>query len=389
MSEFPHVRVEGSARERGRQYGETARERVRASIDAYRDVFSHYAGLGWMTVQGQARRYLSAIEAFGHSYVLEMRGIAEGADVDFEDILAINTRTEIMFAAKARAAQETGRTPAECTSFGVLPEASETGHTLVGQNWDWLPHSFETCLVLEVRQEEGPDFVTVVEAGLLAKTGMNSSGVGVCANALVSDADLGTPGIPFHLVLRGLFDAENLSDALTVAQQGFRSSSGNYVLAHEDGIAVSVEAAPGDFSRLFLVFPEKGILLHTNHFLAPGYDGKDVGLWVMPDSPFRLERIRSAVADAGGRVSLDTFREALTDHANYPSGVCCHPDERFSVYDQGATVASILMDLDERRMWVSDGQPCTFPYRELDYTAFLSKPSPIRPAAERPSKVRV
>ena len=389
MSEFPHIRVEGSARERGRQYGESARARVRTSIDAYRDVFAHYAGLGWMTVQGQARRYLAAIEAYNHNYVQEMRGIAEGADVDFEDILALNTRTEVMFAAKARAAQEHTRMPAECTSFAVIPQASAGGHTLIGQNWDWLPHSFETCMVLEVRQDEGPDFVTVVEAGLLAKTGMNSSGVGVCANALVSDADQGLPGIPFHLVLRGLFDAENLSDALTTAQQGFRSSSGNYLLAHHDGIAVSVEGAPGDFSRLFMVFPENGILLHTNHFLSPAYDGKDVGLWVMPDSPFRLERIRSLVSGTGPVVSLMTFRDALADHANYPSGVCCHPDARFAVYDQGATVASVLMDLDERRMWLSDGQPCTAAYRELNYTEFLSKPSPIRPAAGDPTRISV
>ena len=389
MSEFPHIRVEGSARERGRQYGESARARVRTSIDAYRDVFAHYAGLGWMTVQGQARRYLAAIEAYNHNYVQEMRGIAEGADVDFEDILAINTRSEVMFAAKARAAQEHARMPAECTSFAVIPRASANGHTLIGQNWDWLPHSFETCMVLEVRQDAGPDFVTVVEAGLLAKTGMNSSGVGVCANALVSDADQGLPGVPFHLVLRGLFDAENLSDALTVAQQGFRSSSGNYLLAHQDGISVSLEGAPGDFSRLFMVFPENGILLHTNHFLSQAYDGKDVGLWVMPDSPFRLERIRSLVAGTGPVVSLTTFRDALADHANYPSGVCCHPDARFAVYDQGATVASVLMDLDERRMWLSDGQPCSAPYRELNYVEFLSKPSPIRPAANDPARVSV
>ena len=36
-------------------------------------------------------------------------------------------------------------------------------------------------------QDDGPDFVTVVEAGLLAKTGMNSSGIGLATNALVTD----------------------------------------------------------------------------------------------------------------------------------------------------------------------------------------------------------
>ena len=41
---FPHVRVEGTARERGAGYGEQAADRVRRWIDAYRDVFRHYAG---------------------------------------------------------------------------------------------------------------------------------------------------------------------------------------------------------------------------------------------------------------------------------------------------------------------------------------------------------
>jgi isopenicillin-N N-acyltransferase-like protein len=385
MSEFPHVRVSGSPRERGRQYGEASRERVHISVDAYRDVFAHYAGWDWAKVTDEALRYVEPVRAFDERYLEEMHGVAEGADVAFDDVLAINTRTEIMFAAKARAAGGQGQTPAECTSFAVLPEASGDGHTLIGQNWDWLLHSFDTCVVLEVQQDDRPDFVTVVEAGLLAKTGMNSSGIGLCANALVSDADRGVPGVPFHLLLRGILDAENLSDALAVLQRGFRSSSANYLVGHRDGIAVDIEGAPGDFSRLFLLFPERGVLAHTNHFLSPSFDGKDVSLWVMPDSPFRLERIRSQVAAAGAALTIGTFQSALADHANYPSAVCCHPDTRDAVPDQGATVASILMDLDERRMWLADGQPCSHPYRVLEYGDFLSKPSRIGVAEERPA----
>ena len=385
MNEFPRVRVAGPPRDRGRRYGEATRDRVRLSVDAYRDVFAAYAGWEWAKVTEEALRYVEPVRAFGERYLDEMRGLAEGAGVAFEDVLAINTRTEIMFAAKARTAEDRGRAPGECTSFAVLPEASADGHTLIGQNWDWLLHSFDTCVVLEVEQDEGPDFVTVVEAGLLAKTGMNSSGIGLCANALVSDSDRGVPGIPFHLLLRGILDAENLSDALTVLQSGYRSSSANYLLAHRDGIAVDVEGAPGDFARLFLLFPEGGLVTHTNHFLSPSYDGKDVSLWVMPDSPFRLERIRAAVAAAGPSISIETFQTALADHANYPSGVCCHPDARMAPHDQGATVASILMDLDARRLWVADGQPCTHPYRVLDYAGFLSKPSAVRPAAATPA----
>ncbi|MBI3647824.1 MAG: peptidase C45 [Actinobacteria bacterium] len=383
MGSFPHVRVEGPARERGRQYGEQAAGRVRRSIEAYGEVFRHYAGWGWETVKAEAARYREPIERFGARYLEEIAGIAEGAGVGFEDVLALNVRTEVMFAAKARAAELEGRRVGECSAFAVLPEASAGGHTLIGQNWDWLLHSFETVVVLETRQDEGPDFVTVVEAGLLAKTGMNSSGIGLATNALVTEIDRGEPGVPYHLVLRGILDSENISDALTVAQRGFRSSSANYLVASADGLAVDVEAVPGDFSALHIVFPTGGVLLHTNHFLAPTFDRKDVSLWVMPDSPFRLERLRSAVEGVGGGLTIDHFRSFLANHANHPSGICCHPDARMDPHDQGATVASVLMDLDRKTMWVADGHPCSSPYRELDYATFLSKPSPV--STERPA----
>lgn len=379
MEPFPHVKVSGGPFERGRAYGEQARERIAMSIAAYGEVFRAYADWDWAQVREQAARYEAPIHALSGRYVEEMRGIAEGAGTDLQDILSINVRTEVMFAAKARAAERSGGTtrPGECSAFAVLPTASDSGHTLIGQNWDWLLHCFDTVVVLEAEQDEGPNFVSVVEAGLLAKTGMNSSGIGVATNALVTEDDRGEPGIPYHVLLRAFMDCETISDALTVAQQAFRSSSANYLLAHRDGMAVDLETTPGDFSRIFLVFPAEGVLLHTNHYRAPAFDRKDVSRWVMPDSPFRLERLTTEVG-AAGKVSLDLFRRLLSDHANYPSGVCCHPDERAALHDRGATVASVLMDLDDRRMWVSDGQPCTNPYRELALGGLLDKPSPVR-----------
>lgn len=374
---YPHIRVEGGPRERGRQYGEQARERVRLSLEAYADVFVHYAGWDWPKVTSEARRYEPAIAAYDGRYLEELRGIAEGADVPYEDVLALNVRTEVMFAGTARQAAQVAR-PHECSAFAVLPPASADGHTLVGQNWDWLLHCFETVVVLEARQEEGPDFVTVVEAGLLAKTGLNSSGIGLATNALVTDLDVGEPAVPYHVVLRAILDAETISDALVAVQRAPRSSSANYLVAHDDGIAVDIEAAPGDFSRLRLLFPEEGVLLHTNHFLAPGLAAKDVSVWAMPDSPFRLERLREAVAAERGSLSPETFARLLGDHVNFPLGVCCHPDTRLDVHDRGATVASVVMDLDARRLWLADGHPCTTPYRELDYAELLSKPSPLR-----------
>jgi isopenicillin-N N-acyltransferase-like protein len=377
---FPHVQVTGGPHERGRAYGEQARARIARSIAAYREVFLAYAGWDWAQVRREAAGYEAPIAQFDLRYLEEMRGIAEGAGVDLLDVLSINVRTEVMFAAKARAAEAAGdgRRQGECSAFAVLPEAAADGHTLLGQNWDWLLHCFETVVVLEAEQDEGPNFVTVVEAGLLAKTGMNSAGLGVTTNALVTQDDRGEPGIPYHVLLRAFRDCETMPDALDVAQRAPRSSSANYLLAHRDGMAVDLETMPGDFSRILLLFPEDGVLVHTNHYRSPAFDRKDVSRWVMPDSPFRLERLASAVRAEQGSLSLDTFRRVLGDHANFPSGVCCHPDARMDVHDQGATVASVLMDLDERRIWLADGHPCTAPYRELELGSLLDKPSAVQ-----------
>jgi isopenicillin-N N-acyltransferase like protein len=377
MTEYPHVHVEGAAEQRGRQYGEQARQRVRRSVSAYRDVFAALAGWDWDTVRAEAARFEAPIAAFGPQYLAEMRGIADGAATDFGDVLAINVRTEVMFAAKARQAAASTRGAAECSAFAVAPAPGRTGPTLLGQNWDWLPHTADTVVVLEARQDDAPDFVTVVEAGLLAKTGMNSSGLGLVTNALVTSEDLGQPGLPYHLLLRAIMDCQNVSDAISVLQAGFRSSSANYLLAHRDGIVIDVEACPGDFSRLYLLYPgDDGVILHTNHFLADRFAGRDASVWAMPDSPVRLQRLQAGVR-AAHCPSLTTFRALLADHANYPSGVCCHPDARMPRYDQGMTAASVLMDLDAQRMWICDGNPCTAPYRALDYSRLLAKPSPV------------
>src|SRR3954453_6134819 len=218
-----------------------------------------------------------------------------------------------MFAAKARDAK---RRVGECSAFAVTSTRSAEGHTLIGQNWDWLLHSAQTVVVVEARQPDRPDYVTGVGAGLLAKTGMNSSGIGLVTNALVSGDDRGTPGVPYHVALRAILDADTVSDAYAVLQGAARSSSANYLIAHRDGQAVNVEGAPGEFDALFLTFPDKGLLLHTNHFVSGGHRGRDVGLWVMPDSPFRLERLREHLG--GGAVAVVEGREARACRSRRP-----------------------------------------------------------------------
>lgn len=369
---IPVVRVSGGPRERGLQYGEQARERVLGSVAAYTEVFAHYATWDWERVTAEALRYLDAIGAFAPDQVEEMEGIAEGAGLGLADVLAINVRTEIMFAAKARTLGATIPRVAECSAFALV---DDDGGTFLGQNWDWVPHAFDTVVRLEAAPDRGPSYVTVVEAGLLCKFGMNSAGIGLCCNALVSSSDVGEPGIPFHVMLRALISCTTLGEAYATVQRGLRSSSANYLMADASGLAVDFECEAGDLTRVSLLEPDdRGLILHTNHFVAPTR-GLDVGRWTFPDSPLRLQRLRRAARLAERISPPDWFAAVAQDHAGHPAGVCCHPDPSLPRAEQGATVVSTIMDLATSRMTLWEGLPCSTEPVELDYRAIWGPPT--------------
>lgn len=360
----PIIRVSGSARDRGIAYGSQARDRIQVSLEGYERIFAHYAHWDWSQVTAEAALYEPAIEAFDAMQLEEIDGIAAGAGVDFADILAINVRTEIMFAAKARAFDATLPRFAECSSFAVV---ADDGSTYIGENWDWSRHAFDSIVRLESTPSDGPSFATVVEAGLLCKFGMNSAGLGLACNALVSSLDAGEPGVPFHVLLRALISATSPVEAFEILQRSTRSSSGNYVVAHADGLAMDFECEAGDRTRISLIRPDtRGVILHTNHFLAP-IRGNDVGLWNFPDSPFRMQRLERALRQADQVAPPDWFVDAARDHAGHPYGVCCHPDERMPLAEQGATIVSTVMDVSRGVMSLWDGNPCTAVRMDIDY----------------------
>lgn len=389
-STYPHVRTKGGPCERGRSYGEQAREHVGRSIEAYAPVFEYYAGLSWQEARDEAHRFAEPIADYQPSYLEELRGIAEGASVELDDLLALNLRSEIIDAGNCMRARRQARTTeataaaahpkvvvefgkggGQCSSLVALPDVTLSGHTLIGQNWDWLTHARHTTIVLEAEQDDGPNYVTVVEAGLLAKTGMNAAGLGLVTNSVTSDRDSGSLGLPYHVCLRSLLDAGTMTDAVARLQKASRASSANYLLGHADGLAINVEATPGDFSRLSFDAPRDGVFTHTNHFISRSFEGIDIGLSQVPDSLFRLQRLTEAVRRLGSAITPEGLQGAFADHANYPLGVCTHPKEGAAAVERWATIASLVMDLDTRRLWLADGNPCETSYRELDYSGFL------------------
>lgn len=341
---YPRLSAKGSPFARGGEYGAQARREIAHCIASYRALWRHRAGLEWDTALGQASRFQGAIARFAPECIDEMRGIAHGAGVPYEHILALNCRSELMFAAQNKAG--------ECTSFAVARE----GRLIVGQNWDWVPFAREVAVVLSVEER----YTTVVEAGMLAKVGFNAAGLVLCTNTLVSTTDTARSGVPYHVILRRLLDMETFADARSLLESTERALSANYLIGHRDGQVGNFECAGGGRATMRFTEPQDGVIAHANHFLDRHLAATDSYVRQHPHSLTRCADLRKSLETAR---TVEALKAALRNHDHAPNGVCSHPDPEANPLNARTTVASMVADLTAGDVWIADGPPCSNDYR--------------------------
>lgn len=335
---FPLIELSGAPEARGASYGLQAAERVRRSLGHYHAQLSQ-SGLDGGRIHDLARGFASRVEAFDPAYVAEMRGIARGAGVAFEDVMLLNCRTEILQLAKRGAPTEDD--PDGCTGAILLPEATADGALLHGQNWDWKSECAETGVVLRIRRDDGPDILTFVEAGGLARAGLNAAGIAVTANYLESDRDYLQEGVPLALLRRKALEQSQVALAIRTFYATPKSASNNIMVSHAAGFAIDIECAPDES---FLLEPQDGILVHANHWRSPAALAKlkDTGIASTPDSIYRDRRVLDALRAKRGQLTMDDLRAAFLDDWQSPWSVCRPPRMNMGG-NLSATVAMILM----------------------------------------------
>jgi len=343
----PLIELSGAPYERGRDYGRKAQARIVKGIAHYSSQLKSQS-IGPAEIKGLVNDYLPVIENFDASFVVEMRGIAEGANVSFEEIALLNARTEILKMAsrpdlRARLAASLAKEePDGCTGVVVMPGATRDGKLIHAQDWDWKAECAETAVVLRIRRDDGPDVLTFVEAGGLARCGMNSAGIAITANYLESDRDYSQVGVPLALIRRKVLDTEHVALAMRAVYATAKSASNNMMVSHKGGVAIDFECAPDE---TFQVLPANGMIVHANHWQSAVALSKlkDTGIANTPDSLYRDMRVRDLLTPHVGSITTDNVKNALFDDFATPWSVCRPPRQGLTT-NLSATVAMIVME---------------------------------------------
>ena len=311
---FPLIDLSGSPRERGRSHGKAAADRLRRGARMYAESLLK-SGVDWKELERRAEAMVPAIEKFDPAYVEEMRGIAEGAGEPFAAVMLMNARTEMVAAARRQHAAK--HFPDGCTAALALPEASADGVLLHGQNWDWRAECAETGVVLRIRSDDGPDILTFTEAGGLARSGLNSAGIGLTANALECDRDYQRgAGVPLPFIRRKVLESAHLAQAVQTIVATPKPGSNHMAVSHCGGEAFGFECAPDE---TFWLAPERGLYVHANHWIAESARAKvkDTGLAETPCSIYRDKRVREQLA----RRSAASSRSRISAPPSSTTGV--------------------------------------------------------------------
>ncbi len=362
------VHVDGPPFEQGRQHGLALGEQIAHNLDLYYDRFLREGKLEPAEARARAERFVPLLE--GHPYADTLAGVAAGSGLDPIDILALNVRYELLYYQYTACA--IGQ-PDGCTAFAVLPGASANGHLLLGQNWDWIPDV--RGAVLHARDADGLETLSFTEAGIVGgKIGLNSAGLGLTVNGLLSTVDDWSRLVaPFHVRCYDILRSRRLHDAVSIVADQPRACSANFLIAQAPDDAVDIEASP-DVVRQHAP-AESAFIVHTNHFVDPRALGiVEPQVERRPHSHQRLARFQTLLGERAP-VAVGDLEAALRDHDNHPDGVCRHENVEDPPEEWCVTVTSAIMDLEERALWLTDGPPCEHLYEatSLAHTALLGR----------------
>jgi isopenicillin-N N-acyltransferase-like protein len=346
----PIVNVHGTHYEMGCQIGEDRREQIHHSLQNARDLIQgtyNYLELTWEGATIQARKYMPFAEEAYPNYVDEIRGMANGAGVNFDDLAVLNAMEAVTMDALHLT---------KCTSFAVNGDRTADGHVLLAHNEDWLPEDEDDVYLVHAIPDKEPPFLAMTYGGLIPNIGVNAFGIAqACDSVYPNDSRIGLPRL---LVSRAVLAARTPGGAIRRTLVPRRAAGYNHLIAHESGELYSVEVSARNFA---ILYAHENYIVHTNHYLAPNMqaiESEPDELIATRVRYFRVERLLKK----NTLHSVHTLQTIQRDHVNHPSSVCNHADTLTDPLDREKTINAMVIDLTARAMHIAWGNPCSNQY---------------------------
>lgn len=294
-----------------------------------------------------------SIERWTPGLLDEVRGIADGAGVDFETMYAFQLIDE-SWVMNADLGLD------KCTAIAAGKRGGAPAFTSQTQDIPRFYHGSPTVLRIRDKGESLETLVFTIP-GVIALNGMNNRSVGVCVNAVTQLAH-SPKGLPVAFVIRGILRQKTYEQAVKFLRDIPPAAPQNYVLGGPLN-AASFERSAGKMIP-FLPFEGAEFTYHTNHPLVND-DLDPKFLARLKRDGVSLEKFRTfcprfnflgrTLTDNSAAIDLAVLK---TIYANRVSGI-----------NNAGTYGCTIMVLGEKpELHISPGRPDVEPFQVLDFS---------------------
>ena len=349
--------LEGTPYQMGMIHGTALKPEITELIQRWKaDLAKTYK----VTAEDFIRRFLNhtdfrpSINRWTPGLLDEVRGIADGAGVDFDTMFAFQLIDESWVMNEDLGLDK-------CTAIAAGKRGKSPAFTSQNQDIPLFYHGFQTVLRIG---EKGMNLETLVFTipGLIALNGLNSRSVGVCVNA-VTQLAYSREGLPVAFVIRGILRQKTFEQAEKFLRSIRPAAPQNYAL----GGPLKAASFERSSNRMipFLPFEGAEFTYHTNHPLI----NDDL-------NPKFLEKLKQ------DGVSLEKFKtlcprfnflgRTLTDNSMTIDLAFLKTlfANRTSRINNAGTYGCTIMILGEKpELHISPGRPDVEPFQVLDFSS--------------------
>ena len=368
--------LEGPPRSRGRIHGEALRSQINALMEIWKDQLGRQYKVDpkqYIQKFLNDTKFPEAIRKWTPGLTEEVRGIAEGAGIDAETMLAYQFVDEEWWYGGHGYFRDGKSVPMDknCSAVGVTGQPGLP--TFVAQNLDIPAYTDGYQAILHIKhQNSSLQSLVFVYAGMISLCGMNNRGVGEVVNALLQ-LDHRGDGLPVAFINRGILECPTLGEAAKFVQEIKHASGQNYIIGGPQGI-FNFEGSANKVSRYE---PVQGAnrICHTNHPLVN--DDQSIFQELLKSRPperqprrpnnseIRLMALEKRINDPARRVTVDVIKEALSSKDDPRNPVCLErrPDGRGNF-----TAGCLIMELSEKpKLHFSPGPPCATEFQAFGF----------------------
>lgn len=299
-----------------------------------------------------ARASFEATRAYHPGGFEELQGIARGARLTVEQVLATNGLTDFRDVLSWPYPDSELDRFGGCSAFVASKTATAQGRTICGQTWDLATDNMPYVLGVHRRPSDGLETWCLTTVGCLSLIGMNEAGLSVgTTNLRTTDP---RPGVVYLSVLHKMLETTTVDEAERAVVEAPRAGAHFFFAAGADGRASVVECSA---HRAVTQRVEEGVYAHCNHALTP--EVQELEPREPNDSTTRrTRRLSHLLEEAKGELTVEQARAFMCDTANGESAI--FRDDYNGISTNGAVIMvpeareiHAVAGLPDRNPWVT------------------------------------